>query len=224
MKNIAYCPIDLPLVSIDENLLNCLVTAYNTDHHDNLWKALPLMGRVNNQEDFFDAVKFEEAWERRYEPNGTVLINKTVFKPLKKIFDHIETLPLIATHCQILSQISDVGKHFDLKNQNGKLGTYIDDYPGLNDNNEPCSYKIMLNCLNENSFYVAKDFGCPNIFIKYPPDTNTFVINEKKYPHGAIKPSKSKFIVSIFGLIKSKDHRELVNKSINKYQDYVISF
>lgn len=224
MKNIAFCPIDLPFIDIDEDLLSNLIKIHNIGHHDKLWNTLPLLGRVKKQEDFLDATLFEKAWEQRYNKVGTVLYNQNVYDQLKSLFDHIEKLPLIATHAQILSQIADVGKHYDLKNDNGKPGTYIDDHPGLYDNYEPCSYKIILNCFDEPSFYVAEGFGKPNIFVKYPPDTNTFVINEKTYPHGAKKPSKTKFIVSIFGLLDTKHHNNLLQRSTKKYSSYMIKF
>lgn len=224
MNNVAFCPIDLPFVSVDESVVSDLIDAHNTGHHDGLWKALPLLGRVRSQAEFSNAAAFEMAWERRYDLDGEVLFNQEILVPLKPILDQIARLPMIATHAQILSQISDVGKHFDLKNDQGRPGTYVDDHPGLNDDNEPGSYKIMLNCLDEKSFYVSCGFGQPNVYVSYPPESNTFVINEKQFPHGATMPSKPKFIVSIFGLIDTAQHKHLLTQSIAKWSNHVIQF
>jgi len=221
LSNIAYCPLDIPKINIDEKLLTLLVDKHNTGHHDNLWKCLPLMGRVNSQSDFQNSQAFEKAWEIRYDEQGVVLNNELVYDQLKSLFDHISSLPLIVTHAQILSQIADVGKHYDMKHE---AKVFKDDYPEVNKFHEPAGYKILLNNFNVDSFYVAEKFGAKEMYIKLPEDTNTFVINEKTYPHGATKPPTPKFVVSIFGLIKTIEHKELVKQSYKKYSNFAITF
>lgn len=221
MKFIAYCPVDVEKIIVDIGIIEQFITKYDTGHHDGLWRCLPLLGRVNSQNDFRNAVAFEHAWEKRYNSNGIVFINELVLPHLQPLIDAIYNLPITPTHAQILNQTADVGKHYDLKHTGN---TYYDDYPGINDDLEPASYKIMLNTWDEQSFYVAKGFGLPNHYIKLPNDTNTFVINEKTYPHGSTKPSTSKYIVSIFGLIDKQRHVELLERSRLKYSKFIISF
>lgn len=224
MNRIAYVPIDIPKLLIDPAIIGTLVDRHNVGHHDGLWKALPILGRVDSQIDFTSASKFESAWEKRYNEHGEVLINDLIKHNLADLIDHIYKLPMTPTHAQILSQITDVGKHYDLKNQNGKVGTYYDDTGGINSKNEPAGYKILLNHYNIKSFYVSKNFGESNYYISLPPDTNTFAINECDYPHGATMPDSPKFIVSIFGLINTQQHLKLINQSLVKYHDYAIIF
>lgn len=219
--NIAYCPLDLPKILIDEQLIHDLVNEYDTGHHDGLWKCLPLLGRVEKQNDFSSASAFEKAWERRYSDSGIVYENISIKSKLLPLFQHIYSLPMTPTHCQILSQIKDVGKHYDMKHE-GKV--FKDDYPEVNKFLQPSSYKILLNNFDVNSFYVAENFKEKNIYIKLPADTNTFVIDEKTYPHGATNTPTLKFIVSIFGLIKPNEHKELVERSYNKYSKFAITF
>lgn len=222
-SKLAYCPIDLPLIDIDEVLIRHLVEYYDTGHHDGLWKCLPLIGRVNTQREFEDASAFERAWELRYQQHGVVQYNMNVYSKLKPLFDHLEKLPLKITHAQILNQTADVGKHYDMKHdETGKL--YYDDYPDANVGMEPAGYKVLLNNFKSDSFYVSEGFGRANHYIRMPDDTNTFVINEKRFPHGATKPDKPKYIVSIFGLIDAAQHFKLIQDSIVKYQDYAITF
>lgn len=220
MKNVAYCPINLPRVHISETILNELFCKYKTDHHDNLWHCLPLIGRTK---DFSSAASVEEAWEKRYNTSGHIYANDNVYTALLPLFHHMTRLPILVTHAQILCQIADVGKHYDLKNDGGK--EYFDDFPKFNDEVEPANYKILLNQYDQKSFYVAEGFGKSNMYISLPHDTNTFVINEKTYPHGAtLLKNRPKYTVSIFGLIDKKRHINLVSESIDKYQDFVISF
>lgn len=222
-KKIAYLPIDLPKLIVQEDVILNLLDRYDTGHHDGLWKCLPLIGRVVSQENFLNAREFEKAWERRYLPSGEILYNYYVYKELKSLFDHLKLLPLTITHAQILNQTADVGKHYDLKHdETGKK--YFDDYPGINDGLEPAGYKVLLNNFDKKSFYVSEAFGKPNHYIQLPEDTNTFVINEKTYPHGATMTITPKYIVSIFGLIDKEKHFHLINKSIVKYSHYAITF
>lgn len=184
---------------------------------------MPLIGRVLGQSDFLNSNQFEKAWEKRYSTTGKVLYNKLVYNELKLLYDHIAQLPLEVTHAQILSQTTDVGKHYDLKH-NDDGTTYIDDYPNINDQLEPAGYKILLNNFDKESFYVAEGFGKKNNYIKLPKDTNTFVINEKTYPHGATMLDTPKYVVSIFGLINKEKHTKLIDTSLLKYPEYSIIF
>lgn len=223
MKHVAYCPIDLSPIHIDELLLADLVNKHDTGHHDGLWKCLPLIGRVDSQSDFKSARMFELAWEKRYNAYGLISYNQAVYSDLKPLYDHLEQLPLTITHAQILNQIANVGKHYDLKHDiSGKV--YYQDYPGVNEDLEPAGYKVLLNNFDTDSFYIAEGFGKPNHYIKLPKDTNTFVINENTYPHGATLTKTPKYIVSIFGLINKEKHHQLVQDSLQKYSNYSITF
>lgn len=215
---IAFCPIELDYVEVNENLINSLIDKYNPGHHDKIWETLPLVGRVLSQKDFLDAKKFEVAWEKRYDENGIILHNENVKTELKPIFDQFLKLPMLVTHAQILRAVKDVPKHHDMKHKNG---SFINDLP--NDSYEPNGWKILLNKVNEKSFYVCKDWNSEPNYVKLPNDTNTFVINEKTFPHGSTYTTK-KCIVSIFGLVNKKNADELILNSSKKYKDYLIEF
>ena len=215
---LAYCPLDLPRLNVDEIEINKLIDCYNPGHHDNIWDTLPLLGRVNSQLDFFDAPAFECAWEKRYNIEGDVLYNELLYKKLENVFQHFQKLPMLVTHAQILRAKKNVPKHFDMKHKQGK---FIDDFPSIN--YEPNGFKILLNKTDCNSFFVCEDFSAEPKYIKLPTDTNTFVINEKRYPHGSTFIS-NKCIISIFGLVDVTKCNKLIEKSIEKYKNFVISF
>ena len=220
-ENLAYTPIDLPKLVLDEQLLINTVNIDYTGANGGLWYWLPLIGRIESQEYFQNPTLFEKSYDLRYQETGDITINEYAYSNLKPLYDHMQLLPLEITHAQIISQTADIGKHFDLKKINGE---FFDDYPGVNDNNEPASYRILLNQFDKESFYVAEGFGQPNHYIHLPADTNTFAFNEKTYLHGATKLENPKFIVVIFGLIDTVKHIELVKRSKEKYKEYTIEF
>lgn len=213
---IAFCPLDLPKVDVDEYLINSLVDQYNTGHHDGIWDALPLRGRLTDQSEFRDAAAFERAWEKRYLDRGEVIDNIVVKSKLQPIFDQLDRLPIIVTHAQILRANKDVPKHHDMKHIKGNF--IIDETPF-----EPNGWKILLNKNDQKSFYVCSSWSADPSYIKLPKETNTFVINEKHYPHGSSFVA-DKCMVSIFGLVDQQRANQLIDRSINLYSDYVISF
>lgn len=220
-KKIAYLPVDIPRLIVDEAKIKELMESNNTYHRTGWWKSLPLIAKVQDQDDFFNQTKIDQAWHHRYNSIGTILYNKRIFNDLKPLFDHLLKLPLIITHSQILNQIYEVDKHFDMRH-NKKF--FWDDFPGVNDELEPATYKVLLNNFNAKSFYVSKGFYESNNYIVLPEDTSTFLINEKRFPHGATLTENSKYIVTMFGLINKDDHLKLIDQSIKKYKEYVISF
>ena len=215
---LAYCPLDLPLVNINEDLLHLLIDEYNPGHHDGIWETLPLVGRVEKQNDFSNAVEFEKAWEKRYDLEGEVFYNEKVKVALLPIFNHLQLLPMQVTHAQILRATRNVPKHHDMKH---KKGAFINDLP--RDSYEPGGWKIQLNETNKQSFFVCKDWESDPSYIEMPKDTNTFVINEKSFPHGS-DYVEEKCIVSIFGLVQKNEADALIKRSEEKYKKYVISY
>lgn len=215
---LAFCPLDLPIVDIDEDLINLLIDHYNPGHHDGIWESLPLLGRVDSQDDFKDSAKFELAWEKRYDTKGIIIKNKEVELLLKNIFDQFEKLPIKVTHAQILRATKDIPKHFDMKHEKG---AFINDLS--EDSFEPNGWKILLNKTNEKSFYVCEFLDSNPTYIRLPSNTNTFVINEKSYSHGSLFIA-DKCVVSVFGLVHKDKANDLIKRSSEKYKDYIINF
>ena len=213
---IAYCPLDLPKVMVDEDVVNLLIDTYNPGHHDGIWDTLPLLGKVNSQEDFLNAKEFEKAWEKRYDYDGIIKENILVSDKLKPIFDQFKKLPMQVTHAQILRANKNVPKHHDMKHKNGKFIIKGTDY-------EPNGWKILLNKFEFKSFFICESMDSEPQYINLPNSTNTFVINEKNYPHGStFVPDKC--MVSIFGLVDKVKADNLIIKSSIRYSDQVLSF
>ena len=217
--DVGALPIDLPRIDINEALLDQLMDQHDTGHHDALWKAMPL---VADTKDFGSAELVESGWEKRYSADCAPKINQAVYHQFKPLFNLLELLPMRVTHAQILCQTAYVGRHFDLKNDGNQ--NFFDDAEGLYDDIEPVSYKILLNCRDENSFFVCGGFQSEKKFVRLPADTSTFVINEKRYPHGAIMTTRPKYIVSVFGQIDRDEHIDLLDRSMMKYSNQSVCF
>ena len=215
---IAYCPLNLPKLDVDEDIVNSLIDYYNPGHHDNIWETLPLLGRVNSQEDFLSAVEFEKAWEKRYNVDGEIIKNLLLTTILKPIYNHFDLLPLTITHAQILRATRDIPKHHDMKHSRGK---FINDLNA--DMYEPNGWKIILNNTSEKSFYMSKTWDSKIDYIQLPKDTNTFVINEQTYQHGSTFV-KDKCVISIFGLVDKDKANKLIDESKKKYSNYIIEY
>ena len=74
----------------------------------------------------------------------------------------------------------------------------------------------------EKSFFV-KIHG-KRKFIDLPETTNCFTINEHEILHGAMMPKQDKYIVSCFGIIDEVKHKNLIDRSLEKYGKYGIYF
>lgn len=226
-EKLAYVPLDLPRIEFNYEELDQLMKEFGQEHYPytDLWHALAFCGRIS---DFDNPRVCDDAWNRRYEAGGVVKQNPHVTEPLaEKFWQLIRALPYEdCTFAQILSQKKDVVAHQD--------GLYDVKSPvkvalaagavGFNLEPEPAGLKIMLSHLDYESFFVCERRGSRKIFIKIPQSTNSFAINERRFWHGAKAPPTSKYLLSTFGKIDPQKHRLLIDKSLQKYNDYAIWF
>jgi len=91
----------------------------------------------------------------------------------------------------------------------------------------PSQYRIRWSNVTDTDnevFYMSKDSGATKIYPVLPEDTNTFVYDGSVWEHGSscgYKMSERALIV-MSGIIDVEKHHELLEKSINKYKDYVL--
>lgn len=60
------------------------------------------------------------------------------------------------------------------------------------------------------------------IFPKYPDDTKWFVMNSTAVEHGSHMPIATKIILGIYGIPDSEKFTALLDRSMERYSDYVI--
>ena len=195
MDNIAFLPLDIPKFDLEH-----IVSRYKFHPHNKwpeAWNCLPVCGKT----DAWDADSFYDAYVNRYE-DGEVKWNVPELKEILQYY------PGEVTHAQVLNQKNVIVAHKDT--------------PIIKKQVEPNGFKILLNNTLEKSFYVK--VNGKRHFIELPETTNCFTINEHEVLHGAIMPKYDKYIVSCFGIIDEDRHQRLIEKSLEKYENYGIYF
>tara|TARA_Y100000004_G_scaffold43403_1_gene47526 strand:- start:4632 stop:5216 length:585 start_codon:yes stop_codon:yes gene_type:complete len=192
---IAYLPLDIPKFN-----LSYIIENYTFHPHNKwpqAWNCLPVCGKT----DKWDANSFYDAYVNRYE-SGEVKWN------VPELQEILQYYPGEVTHAQVLNQKSIIVAHKDT--------------PIVKKQVEPNGFKILMNDKLEKSFFV-KIHG-KRKFIDLPETTNCFTINEHEILHGAMMPKQDKYIVSCFGIIDEVKHKNLIDRSLEKYGKYGIYF
>lgn len=227
IKKLAYVPLDIPSIDFDVNELNGLFDEHALEHHPypHLWDAFCVCGRVN---DWYDNVDTDRAWNERYVLDGDVPFHPALPEKLKHDLKFmLDNLPYKKyTFAQILSQKITIAPHQDgLYDPQGDIRKEVyKGSTGFNFEPEPAGLKVMLTHKNARCFYLSNSAGGIRNFIKMPEDTNCFAINERTYFHGAKYLGERKYILSTFGIIDPDKHKEIINRSLEKYKNYAIIF
>jgi hypothetical protein len=119
----------------------------------------------------------------------------------------IKTLPLFAIidRIRIVESLQHIGPHTD-------------------DNVDQWNVRAILHCADSNPQWIFTRPGDKESqkFLRLPEDANWFAYNDKHCWHGSIyNPAYPKLLIQVFGLGVRK---ELVDKSIEKYKEYTISY
>lgn len=226
-ESIAYIPLDIPQIDFNLNELNTLFDNHGMEHYPypHIWDAFCVCGRVN---DWSNNIDTDRAWNERYILDGDVPFNPALPDDLRTDLKFmLDSLPYKKyTFAQILSQKITVAPHQDgLYDPHGDVRREVyKGSTGFNDEPEPAGLKVMLSHKDARCFYLSASAGSKREFIKIPEDTNCFAINERTYFHGAKHLGERKYILSTFGIIDPTRHKEMIERSLKKYKDYVISF
>ena len=214
MKDLAYVPLDLPRIDIDYDEISEFFEEHKHNQYpfEETWEGIYLIGDVK---DWDDPVSTRESFLIKYETDNARW-NPKIPEHLLILFKQIiEQLPFsYCTSVTLLSQKTMIPPHID-DEYTGDLGTQP----------EPAGLKVMLSHHDTKSFFVMENREAKRQFIVLPEDTNSFAVSDRRFPHGAKKPrDKKKFILSCFGHIDIAKHEELVKRSVEKYEEYVIRF
>ena len=208
-KDVIWTPIDLPILDIDLDIVN------------NLWKHTDFL-KINPQcsygcrygaglvlflvENGFTQPTQSSPWfdwVEKYIPHVKEFILKLPFKSIRQ--------------CSFVQPPSSTLPHYDEP---------INMVPYLQDG-APCQYRIrwskVTNPENE-VFFMTKDSGKTKVYPVLPTTTNTFVYDGSVWEHGADKgfDSDDRMQLIISGIVDKEKHHRLLDKSIEKYKDWVI--
>ena len=102
--------------------------------------------------------------------------------------------------------------HVDLvHSENNKFKNHLQD-------NEPCGYRIFVKG-DTSKLYVINSVG-EKIYCSFP-DTSVFVIRHTDGIHGA-DPDENRIVLFLSGLIDKDKHEEILQRSKEKYKEYII--
>lgn len=214
---IAYTPIDLPCKVPD---YNSLIDYIKDNHFTNLESTYgypsllcPLASRypVKNwrdvTENFSDhAVGFEQ------KDNYQLFFPPGVTELFPTLFELLYSLPY--------KQIIGAGLNLQTKT----LPAHRDEILDYSDPLSPERYNVLLSPhYGQNSFFVSKDGNIkdyPVILEDYP----VYAFNNKDFYHGADPVLDNRIIMICSGIIDHERHTDLINRSAEKFKDYVIRY
>jgi len=89
---------------------------------------------------------------------------------------------------------------------------------------EPCGYRIMLYGDRNTLYYRVND---NIVYTKLPDETNSYVLQTYNAPHGVHLSNIDRIpflrtVVFVLGKLNIKKHLELIDKSVNRYKNYII--
>lgn len=216
---IAYMPVDVPKIPYSEQIYWDFYHKHKrkskgghwgftrvrtTDSHGRAEGQLPVYLKYNREKNWW--------WEDH------------MVEELPDLIKFMEQLPIELTFVSILSNIWLIEPHQDLDTfEFNKLG--IDEYIAEQKGLEPSSFRILLAKNQNDSFFVTptKDIE-KAINVTVPNETDTFLFNSTEFYHGAFVPKEPKLIVFVSGFIKPDEHKRLLDRSVEKYSDYIIDF
>ena len=237
-KGIVYTPIDLPKLDIDQNEMwehwQWLADRYKNDetkkYSAELWfdknpniehkheianhamdyRMMRLMDKDAFTEYMFDGIWLE--WKDRW---------------FEKIKEHVLKLPFKHLRfCSIVGRdVHGVGPHYD------DFHPFI---PMLK-LQDPCAIRIRLSKLqwqkredvdwNKEHFYLTNTHGQTRLYPLLPPETNTMCYDATTNEHGGDKGYTPDIRVQVmpYGVLDEEKWHKLLDRSIEKYKDYVIT-
>jgi len=89
----------------------------------------------------------------------------------------------------------------------------------------PERYNVLLTQhYNQESFFICKEVDSEKIYPKITEEHPVYAFNNNLIYHGADKVLDGRVILICGGILDPDKHSELINRSLNKFKDYVIQF
>lgn len=208
-KGIVYTPIDLPKLEIDKKQVNELLTSktfikqypgttFNCQHG-----AGPVLFLKHNhfREPEMDGQWFD--WVDKEMPHVKEFITNLPYKSIRQL--------------SFVAPPNNTSAHYDEP---------LNATPYLRIQSPSC-YRIRWSDVTdyeEEVFFLTRDSEATKIYPVLPLETNTFVYDGSVYEHGADKgfPIADRCQIIISGLLDLEKHHALLDKSIEKYSNYVL--
>lgn len=217
---LAYTPIAVTTPNISIEALERFMRERGEKHYTGCWHEAPLCGRVGHEAQLLESTYRDQAWLKRFDSQGPVQWASQCDELLPQVKEVLLSLPIQITYCNLLLQIAPVPPHVDVDHRHE---AHLKIAPQL----PLSSYKWLLSGTSLKSFYVQRDKVSDDTrrHIQLPKGHALFAISDTEFVHGAdFIPESKKFILSIFGIVNSQKHKELIEKSIKQFEAFTISF
>ena len=170
---------------------------------------------VNNLNEGFAFWKFRRLTKIESSPYCKSDWDEWTLENCPQLVDWFADLPFLnIRNIKLNYQTKAVIGHIDFTNPHSELLLWNN-----NDNNEPCGYRILVKGSREKCLWVKTQQG--NISCNMPDSTDVYVLNHTSGIHG-VADDNDRWTIFCHAEINSDKHRELINQSLIKYNNYAI--
>lgn len=214
---IVYTPIDIPCKVPDHDMLeqyileNYLINLKETFGYASMLCAVASRNQIKNWRDPLEFFSNDDCgYDLRENPN-------LYFAPkVQDLFPEFEQILKSLPYQQILGAA--------LSMHTNNLPTHKDEI----DTTKPMSperYNVLLSPhYGQASFYITKDQNSKKDYPIILKDYPIYAFNNMDTYHGADIILDRRIILICSGIIDNKKHKELIERSANKFKDYVIRY
>lgn len=212
---IVYTPIDLPCRIPDHNLLvnyikeNYIINLKDTYGYTSLLSAIASRCDISNWRDAND-VFADDGYE--------ITNDHSLYYPpgVKELFPELLEVLNVLPYKQILGACISLHTNY--------LAPHNDDV----DTNFPSSperYNILLSPhYDQDSFFICKELDGPRDYPTILKEYPVYAFNNKDIYHGADPVLDQRVIMICSGIIDEEKHQALIERSAEKFKDYVIRY
>lgn len=216
MNNIIFLPLDIPKIPFN----NEMTALFQGKEQYDWWQEDLLVGN----KDYSKPLGFPEPWN-------------DISKNYQPLIDHIlKYLPFeYISYFRLARAREEVGVHVDDSYVNPPLERYKPITKELKDHhlkNEPIGYRLILNG-SRDTFYFCKEYDPtyktkidqPKYYVTIPETTDFFLIRNYQQPHGVDinEQDHNRIVGFIIGKVDEGKHKQIIEKSITKYKDYMLT-
>lgn len=225
---IAYLPIDIDIQLPDEDRLIefCQQTKIPdiTDSNVNqikFWDKVPVIGRLEKDEDWYDLDKMRHALFNRYTPGlGQCRYANNIDKVFPEIPYMLNQLPFKElSMVTMLVQREPVDTHID-----SQVYDNIVDPTEIAIEMEPRRYNILMTKHHYKSFFVRETKDSEKLYPQFTPELPCHAICESHHWHGADWDGPDKIMLCVFGILDRPKHLQMIKDNLEKYKDKAIVF
>jgi hypothetical protein len=226
-RGVVWTPLDLPFLEID------------LDHVWNVWQEVRHEKREGLAQPWFDERPDDMNSSRHsaysdHDYRGFLLFKNTDYYNMDtpgEWYDIVQQeFPQVKEFCEALPFDNIRFIAFAGRDDHG-VGPHYDEDPANRARlapQEPSQIRIRWSNVTtpeKEHLYFTKDHGATRIYPILPADTNTMAWDGQVHEHGADRGfhPKDRLILMPMGTLNIKKWHELLERSINKYKDYVIT-